>query len=276
VTQSVVAFGFEKLNTYYNTVILKPDVSYYTVATALHPKLCMNWFKTQWKNFLTWHKKAESSIRRTFKAYVDDVEEESQQSQQPLPPLRRKLPSTNTSTNLYERTTEVDLYLLTNAKNKRQKRVNQLDEYFDALYFDITNASEDELQLILEDNPWAWWNEYGRSGYPILFKIATDYLSIPATSCECERAFSKAKRTISDNRNNLSAATIEAIQLQKNWVQRGVVNSPLKELAVYVENVDKKRVVPVANLNASQSINTSFNSQPGKIFELLGQSEDNY
>jgi hypothetical protein len=69
---------------------------------------------------------------------------------------------------------------------------------------------------------------------------------------------------------------IEAIQLQKNWVQRGIVKSPLKELAVYVENVDKKRVVPVANSNASRSVNTSFNSQPGDNFELLDQSEDSY
>ena len=58
--------------------------------------------------------------------------------------------------------------------------------------------------------------------------------------------------------------------------QRGVVKSPLKELAVYVENVDKKRVVPVANSNASRCVNTSFNSQPGEILELLGQSEDSY
>jgi hypothetical protein len=44
--KSALSFGLEKLNSYFNTVLLTPDVSYYAVATALHPKLRMNWFKT--------------------------------------------------------------------------------------------------------------------------------------------------------------------------------------------------------------------------------------
>jgi hypothetical protein len=153
-------------------------------------------------------------VRRVFNNYVEDeVEEESQLSQQAPPLSRRKLPGNNTGSNLYERTIEVDLHLLTNAKNKRQKRTNQLDEYFNALYFDLTVAGEEELHLIESDDAWGWWRHYGRTRYPILFKIATNFLSIPATSCECERCFSKARRTISDDRNMLSAATIEACQL---------------------------------------------------------------
>jgi hypothetical protein len=93
--------------------------------------------------------------------------------------------------------------------------------------------------------------------YPILFKISTNYLSIPSTSCDCERAFSKARRTISDDRNSLGGLTIEAIQLLKNWIQRGVVKSQLKGLAKHVQNIDKKRAGSAGN-----SLLGGSNSQP--------------
>jgi len=271
--KNAIKFGFEKLNTYFDTLVLNPDVTYYAVATALHPKLRLNWFQNHWKNFPFWYKRAESSIRSVFKDYVEvevKVEEDSQHVIQPL--SRRKLPGGKSS--LYERTMEIDLHLLTNNKAKKQKRVNQLDDYFDNLCMDLMNAGEDERHMIETDNAWGWWHHYGRTRYPILFKIATDYLSIPATSCECERCFSKARRTISDDRNNLGALVIEACQLQKNWIERGVVKSSLKELAIYVESVDKKRVVPVA-ASASHSVTASFNSQLTEMVDL-SQSDGGY
>jgi hypothetical protein len=36
---SAVAFGKEKLNTYFNLILMESDVSYYSVALTLHPKL---------------------------------------------------------------------------------------------------------------------------------------------------------------------------------------------------------------------------------------------
>ena len=59
------------------------------------------------------------------------------------------------------------------------------------------------------------------------------YVSVSAASA-------RLGRTISDDRNNLGALAIKACQLQKNWIERGVVKSSLKELAIYVESVDKK------------------------------------
>jgi hypothetical protein len=110
--------------------------------------------------------------------------------------------------------------------------------------------------------------------YPILFKIATNFLSNPATSCECERCFSQARRTISDDRNMLSAATIEACQLQKSWIQRGVVKSSLKELAVYVENIDKKQATLVSS-SAQGVVAASFNTQVTEVMDL-SQSDGGY
>ena len=134
----------------------------------------------------------------------------------------------------------VDLMFLTGSKShKRQKRASQLEEYFDDLREDLTNASEQQLALL--HDPWRWWLEIGRQKYLIVFKIATDYLSVPATSCECERIFSTAKRTITSDRNRLSAATIEALQLQKNWLRHSVVKSEVLKLQQHVQRWDSKQ-----------------------------------
>jgi hypothetical protein len=39
---NAIGLGFEKLNTYFTTLIYEPDVSYYTIATALSPALRLN------------------------------------------------------------------------------------------------------------------------------------------------------------------------------------------------------------------------------------------
>ena len=267
--ESAVSYGKVKLNSYFNLVLLQPDVSFYAVATALHPKLRLGWFKTQWKHFPHWYRKAETSIRRVFKQYTEAAEEAEDELYLPAP-SRRKLAGGGNNT-LYERTMEVDLHLLTNAKGKRTKRVSQLNEYFDSLLFDYTSGSETELLLLNSDDPWAWWLQVGRERYPMLFKVTGGYLSIPSTSCECERSFSKARRTISDDRNKLGGTTIEAIQLQKSWLRHGVVKSSLNDLEILVKKADKHQLGRVAASQASDSF-----SAPSRASSSFGQSESSY
>ena len=244
---TAVAFGKAKLDHYFDTLLLKPDVSLYAVATALNPKLRVAWFKTQWKRFPHWYKKAEASLRKVYKRYADEDEAEEDLAELLPPPTRRKVPSGGAG--LYERSMEVDLNLLTKAKSKRQKRTNQLDDYLDSLAFEHATTSKPE-QRLLEHEPRSWWLQHGCTRYPIVFRMACDYLSIPSTSCECERAFSKARRTITADRNRLSGATIVSIQLIRNWLQRGVVKSSLRDLKELVRNSDQFEPVPV---NPSQA-----------------------
>jgi hypothetical protein len=233
---SAVLFGKEKLDTYFDKLLLQPEVSFYAVATALHPRLRLTWFKTHWKNYPKWYKKAETSVRKVYKDYLDAEVEPEEQTQ---PPSRRKHPIGSSGRDLYSQTMEVDLMLMTANSSKRQRRVNELDEYFAAQAYDLTNASDKDLDLL--NDPWAWWLQIGRAKYPVLFKIATDFLSIPSTSCDNERAFSKAKRTVTCDRNSLSGATIEAIQLQKDWLLHGVVKSSLIDIQQHVGQLDKTR-----------------------------------
>jgi hypothetical protein len=232
---AAVKHGLEKLISYFEKLIIQPQISYYVVATALHPALRLAWFQTHWKQYADWVKRAKESIIKIFKLYMA-AEVDDDDTALPLP--RRKVPGGNTD--LYSQTMAVDLMFLTGSKShKRQKRASQLEEYFDDLREDLTNASEQQLALL--HDPWRWWLEIGRQKYPIVFKIATDYLSVPATSCECERIFSTAKRTITSDRNRLSAATIEALQLQKNWLRHSIVKSEVLKLQQHVQRWDSKQ-----------------------------------
>jgi hypothetical protein len=139
---------------------------------------------------------------------------------------------------LYSQTMAVDLHLLTNAKSKQLKHTTQLHEYFGTLLSDVTNARKRELELL--NNPLTWWLQVRRDKYPVVFKLAADHFSFPSTSCDCKRALSKARRKITCDRNSLSGATVKALQLQKNWLARGVVKSSLLKLQNHVQNVDKK------------------------------------
>jgi hypothetical protein len=135
--------------------------------------------------------------------------------------------------------------LLTNAKNKQQKQVSQVDKYFDNLLSNLTNSNDNNFTLL--DNPWAWWLQFGPLKYSLIFKIAADYLFIPSISCSCKWGFSKAKQTITCNRNSLSGATIVALQLQKNWLQHKVVKSALSNLEKHIQESDKKGNNVVSN-----------------------------
>jgi hypothetical protein len=198
---SAAAYGKETLDTYFDLILMQPNVSFYAIATTLHPKLRLTWFKTHWKNFLRWYRKAEASFRATFKAYAEaEVEVEELQ-----PSSRRKLPGSESD--LYTQTMSVDLMLLTSAKNKRQKRVSQVDKYFDDLLSDLTNSTNDNLALL--NDPWAWWLQVGRFKYPLIFKMAADYLSIPRGLPHVAASGALVKRN-----ERLHATAIHSLELQ--------------------------------------------------------------
>ena len=115
-------------------------------------------------------------------------------------------------------------------KKARKASLTELQDYYSATYRDIEQDSN-----LVDVNPLDWWIKVGKQSYPILFKIAVDFLPIPSTSCECERAFSTAKRTITVDRNALSTSSIEALQLQKNWLRNKAVRSKLSELSAHIQ-----------------------------------------
>jgi hypothetical protein len=228
----------EKLITYFNKIVMDPDNSLYCVATALHPRFRLALFKDHWKKYPAWHKKADNSIRNVFRSYVDgDMEPEEPSIEHPT---FRRVPGAYKGDDRRALTMSVDPMLLTGNRNhKRYKRITQLDEYFDDLQKDLINPDERHKQLM--DDLHRWWVNIGQKRYPTLYKMAMDHLSVPCTSCDCERAFSTAKRTITCDRNSLSGTTIEALQLQKNWLRRKAVKSHLTLLQEYIKKKEKNQ-----------------------------------
>ncbi|KIL64547.1 hypothetical protein M378DRAFT_48155, partial [Amanita muscaria Koide BX008] len=87
----------------------------------------------------------------------------------------------------------------------------------------------DELQHYLSsdletpgEGPLKWWRSK-QQVYPRLSLMALNYLSIPATSVDVERVFSKGRLVLSHVRNRLSAETMRAIMCLGAWTQANLI-----------------------------------------------------
>jgi hypothetical protein len=249
-----VALGHEKLNTYWKKLIFDGS-SPYIVATALHPKLRGNWFADKWRKFPEYVKQADACIRQAFDSALSI--EQLNNDDVPHPPQRvLKRPGEEGFDEMNDNILEVDesyMYGAGRASRRqanRQRLNNELDGYLSPEARRGDGASHPELVR----DPMAWWHRVGRQRYPLLYKMALNYLSIPATSCECERCFSSAKRTITDDRNSLSPRTIEALQLQKNWLRHGVVESHLTTLAARLQTRERGEASPYGHTNSEVDV----------------------
>ncbi|XP_065323437.1 uncharacterized protein LOC135930548 [Gordionus sp. m RMFG-2023] len=75
----------------------------------------------------------------------------------------------------------------------------------------------DEATISIDTNPLDWW-KLNKNRYPVLSKIARDYLAIPATSPSSERTFSEGRYVITDQRCSLDEHTIQACLCLKSWM----------------------------------------------------------
>ena len=73
------------------------------------------------------------------------------------------------------------------------------------------------------NNPIKYWVEL-QDRYPNLSKFAIDMLSIPGSSCECERLFSELGDLLEPRRRNLSPQLLAAIQCSRRWIKAGFLD----------------------------------------------------
>jgi hypothetical protein len=158
---------------------------------------------------------------------IDEIDEMVEEA-----PLPRKQPYNDDD---YNNSLRVNPHYIIGTKSiaKRQKALHELNNYYSSHNEDLKKFDEGRDDRL--DYPLTWWVEVGKDLYPTLYQMALDYLSVPATSCDCERAFSRGRRTVTDDRNRLGGCTIEALQLQKNWLKNRVVTSHLVDL---IERID--------------------------------------
>ncbi|KAA8619848.1 Dimer-Tnp-hAT domain-containing protein [Pyrenophora tritici-repentis] len=72
-------------------------------------------------------------------------------------------------------------------------------------------------------------------------KFAIDMLSIPGSSCECERLFSELGDLLEPRRHSISPQLLAAIQCDRRWIRAGFGTGevPVKE-AISDEEMDAK------------------------------------
>ncbi|KAI1523272.1 Dimer-Tnp-hAT domain containing protein, partial [Pyrenophora tritici-repentis] len=121
----------------------------------------------------------------------------------------------------------------------------------------LTENEEDEYEAWKRSEPIAsegvdpikYWVGL-RDRYPSLSKFAIDMLSIPGSSCECERLFSELGDLLEPRRRSISPQLLAAIQCDRRWIRAGFGSGevPVKE-AISDEEMDAKYGVHKWDIN---------------------------
>jgi hypothetical protein len=112
-------------------------------------------------------------------------------------------------------------------------RINDaIDSIFDAGGATYNNSEDEEYEQWKRcesraekgskyaNNPIKYWVEL-RDRYPDLRKLALDVLSIPASSCGCERMFSELGDLLEARRQGIQPQVLAAVQCVRRWRKDG-------------------------------------------------------
>lgn len=194
--------AWNKLVQYYRAT---DESSAYVAAIVLNPFYKWDYFDLHWKGnskrnkMITNAKKAMKNLWEKYKASHprDEVT---------LPtPTKIRLARDDSDD-------EIEAYTLLR-KKQAARSASQTDEYNSYL---ATPALEGRPADLYE-----WWTSQ-RAPFPVLSRLALTVLSIPGMSAECERVFSQGKRLLADDRNRMTAPSIEADMCIANWNTRGL------------------------------------------------------
>lgn len=193
--------GFLKLRKYYK---LTDETAIYRAAMVLHPKYKFDYFEENWQDQKRSITECRTAVRKLYQRYEDNWQDAEDQADDIIE---------STQESLSEDEFEAFGTVSGNSNRRKRRKIDdQLDQYTDSGVSEKDKKVKDPLQ---------WWITKG-SKWPILQQMAFDIFSIPAMSAECERVFSQAKRFVTDERNRVSNATVEADQCLKNWLLQGI------------------------------------------------------
>ncbi|TFK81776.1 hATC-domain-containing protein [Polyporus arcularius HHB13444] len=123
-----------------------------------------------------------------------------------------------------------------------QGDVNIFDK-LDSLSPPQADELRDELERYLSadpehaPDPIQWWIDRAAI-YPNLSRMALDYLSIPATSVDVERVFSRGRLLLSHIRNRLSAQSTRALLCLGAWSDLGLIKAEDVQKASQLAELD--------------------------------------
>jgi len=211
-----VHWAYLKLIKYYR---LTDETPIYRAAIVLHPAYKFDYFEDQWHGHRSWLTQCTAAVKALYEQYEDKYGAVSEETDDVSPPPRARLVYTGKRRDSDSSSSGEDGFQYHGTlsagyrRKKRRKAASELDRYTQF------SPTREEEQIV---NPLAWWQGQ-KSNYPILYRMAMDIFSIPAMSSEIERKFSSADDTVTDERSRLADETIEAIELQKDWLQKRLV-----------------------------------------------------
>ena len=218
-----VNYGFIKLSSYYTKT---DDSRFYSAVLALHPCNRFDYFDKKW------HQLPDGDVpiarAKTHTSNLDnEYVQRARDASEPPPPSQPQ------SSHDYDEDWQAIFCDHTYADDddttrsrKRRKQASELDNFMvdklDTTYVVIEGGKRVRKSYYSE--PLRWWRERGESLYPTLATMAYDLFSSLGMSAECERAFSAAKRMVTDERYNLSPKSVEADQCVKSWLKQQIAD----------------------------------------------------
>ena len=122
-----------------------------------------------------------------------------------LAPIRSHLPTSISNLSNNNNSKSIFVQCLSSLNQQRTANTDEL-----LRYWELADASS-------EMEPLSWWWAHSTE-YPILSKMAQNYLSIQATSVPCEQLFSLAGNVVSKKRNRLGKSTTRACLCLRSWL----------------------------------------------------------
>lgn len=194
-------FVFDK---YYQKVDESPA---YSAALILHPSRRKQHILKNWPK--DWHRQAFNDVKKYWEDHYKG-----------LPTIEQ--------TPLFMQEVQQDEYDLLAQELDVVSAIIDADEY---------DTYISHTPIPIDCSPLQWWlRDEQQQRYPRLSKMAIDILSIPAMSADPERVFSGARRTISWERIQLGASTIERGECLKSWIRSGITQGlPLEVVEQFLE-----------------------------------------
>jgi hypothetical protein len=187
--------AWAKANNYYAKL---DDSPAYYAAVCLHP-YHKHYCENSWRDKPAWVESGNSSLRLLWAQYKP-------QSLHVVRPKARTLGGINDTINA-----------LINAELSGKPEADKLNELERWRLFEPRWTQE---QFEEGGNPVTYWMGL-RPKYPNLARFAIDILTIPASSCECERLFSELGDLLEPRRRKIGSQLLAAIQCVCSWRNAG-------------------------------------------------------
>jgi hypothetical protein len=187
--------AWSKLQKYYQ--LSDDDYNLYAAATLFAPESRMAYFDRNWTGELAKYK--QIMLERVRREWVNNYKPAQDKINMP-PPAKPSM------------------------RDRQLGRVPVPDKGDQFNTYVLSSPSE--LAYSDEEHVLSFWDN-DKCQFPQLRQMAFDLLSIPATSCSCERIFSSTKKMISPAMGSLKDDTIELRECLRQWLKAGLIELQL-------------------------------------------------